>query len=1125
MRKTLTAAAALAPLWFLASAGASFATTTVSTARTTPIATSTANNGARDDIDIALGASITLTSPNTAAVVIDSNNKVTNEGTISFKDVDGAIGVLLSGGRTGSFTNSGAISITESTPPTDTNSDGVVEAPFAKGGGPGKSRYGVLVQGSTPFVGDLINATTGTVVVTGNNSYGISAEAALTGNLTNAGSITLTGDNGAALRETGGVSGNVLVTGSTTATGANSSAIVLSGDVTGRFSLYASASATGYGATTRSPVNATQALIQATGSETQQGGPAVVIAANVGGGVFIGVQPTNTATGSTADVDGDGIPDSSEGQGLISSFGRAPGLLIGAAGRDVHLGAVQLTTSPANPYGLIVGGSISGLGVLDGVSATALQIGDGSGTGTVHIDGGARITGSITAIAYGSTATAILVNTGSVVPSIIIGGTVNALSSNPLPNATTGQPTTYTGSSTALSIGAGASVPTLSVTGLLAATASGDQNSATAVNDVSGSLSNVDLTGRIAAVINPNVTTVSGVTTTDTFTGKTTALNLASNTAGVTLDIHQAPDIISTATTTNGVTTTTVTTGSVHQNTTGAAITTSTTVNGVTTTTTTPIAPSLVGDVFLGSGPNRVNLLAGTVAGGLNLGSGTAAFTIDNGATYSGSLAYGGTALALNVANGSLTTTNPVTLTATSLNVGASGTLVFAIDPVNHLATNFIVNGTANIAAGAKLGVDIISTLTGPQTYTLIKATTLTVGGADATLAATVPFLFAASVTSNTAAGTLNLTIRQKTASEIGLSPSEGGALPAIYAAVPSDPAVQSALFGQTTQAGFLGLYRQFLPEYAGGLFRAASQASRTISRLTGEPNEISNPSGTRGAWAQQFFIGAQQSRGDTAGFRAGGFGFVGGVETGGFGLGAVGATASFVAINLGDPHAPGDNRTGLSQLEGGVYWQGELSGLLLDARVAAGYDSFTGRRQLLQTGPTGQLTLSRTTKESWSGYSLTGHFGAGYEIPLGVTFFVRPQVRVDYFRLSEGSYSERNGGPAFNLNVDNRTGDEASGTASMVFGAKYGTGFVWRPQLELGVRDVFTGNAGSTTAHYTGGQSFTLTPGDFTGASGLIRAKLKASGEYYEVGLEAGGEAQSKYVEGDLKLSVRVLF
>lgn len=1139
MRKTLTAAAALAPLCFFANGGVASATTTVSNARTTPIATATANTGAPDNVDVAAGGSITLNSPSPAtspAVTLNSNNTVSNEGTISFKDVDNAVGILAVGGNTGAVTNSGTISITESTAASDTNNDGVVEEPFAKGTG----RSGILVQGASPFTGNIVNAALGSITVTGNNSFGINAQSAIAGNLTNQGTITITGDNTVGLSETGGVTapssgaGNVLVSGSITAVGKNAEGVVLSGDVAGRFSVYSTISATGYGSTVRNTTNSVQATIQGTTSEVSQGGPAIAITGNVGGGVYIGAQPANTASNSTADVDGDGVADVSETEGIVISYGAAPGLLVGAAGKDVHLGALQFATTPANPYGLIIAGSVEGAGIEDGVNATALQIGVDptlpAGAGTVHIDGGISVSGSVTGIAYGANATGILINSGTTAPALSVAGTVSALIVNPLPNATTGIVAPYICgtarcNSTALMIGAGASVSSLSVTGTLSATADGDTVNAVAVRDLSGSLSNIDLTGRIAAVIVPNSTTTGNVTTTDVASGTLTALDLAANTTGVTINLHQAPQTITTSSTTNGVTTTTVTYGSVVQNTTGAAISTSTTTNGVTTTITTPVAPSIVGDITLGNGPNTVNLLAGTIVGGLNLGTGASSMTLDNGASYTGAFAYGGTGLSLNIANGSFTTTNPATLTGTSLNVGASSTLIFAVDPAHNQATNFIINGSATIASGAKLGVDILSTLTGTQTYQLVKATTLSVGGADTTLAPDVPYLFAASVTSNQAAGTIDLTIRPKTAKEIGLGASEGAALPAVYAALASDAPVQAAVFSQYTQGGFLGLYRQFLPEYTGGLERAASEAARTVSRLTGEPNDIGNPTGTRGAWAQQFFVGVDKERDDTAGFRAGGFGYVAGVETGGLGFGAVGGTISFTAINLGDQSLPGDNRTGLSQLEGGVYWQGEAGGLLLDARAAAGYDWFTGRRQLVQFTSSGTVALNRQTKESWTGYSLTGHFGASYDIPLSATYYIRPHAQIDYFRLDEGSYGERFGGPAFNLNLASRTSDEASGAASVIFGAKYGTSFVWRPQVEIGVRDIFAGGIGPTTANFTGGQSFTINPEDISGAAATLRAKIKASGEYYEVGFEAGGEAKGNYYEGDVKLSVRVLF
>ena len=141
----------------------------------------------------------------------------------------------------------------------------------------------------------------------------------------------------------------------------------------------------------------------------------------------------------------------------------------------------------------------------------------------------------------------------------------------------------------------------------------------------------------------------------------------------------------------------------------------------------------------------------------------------------------------------------------------------------------------------------------------------------------------------------------------------------------------------------------------------------------------------------------------------------------------------------------------------------------------------------------------------------------------------MQPQAHLDTFFLYENAYneSEAQGGPALAMAIGSLSGNETSGTASILFGRKLGTGIVYRPEIELGIRDTFTGTAGDLTARYqSGGPSFTLTPADVTGAAGIARFKLKASSEYYELGFEAGAEVlSSRYEEGDMKLSVRVLF
>src|SRR3546814_1949903 len=100
MRKTLLASTCLATLL----STAAHAETTIATATTAPVRTSTIKSGAPDDIKITSAGSIkpTVAWP---AVTIDSNHKVVNEGTIEFTNVDGATGIVAGAGTSVGITN------------------------------------------------------------------------------------------------------------------------------------------------------------------------------------------------------------------------------------------------------------------------------------------------------------------------------------------------------------------------------------------------------------------------------------------------------------------------------------------------------------------------------------------------------------------------------------------------------------------------------------------------------------------------------------------------------------------------------------------------------------------------------------------------------------------------------------------------------------------------------------------------------------------------------------------------------------------------------------------------------------------------------------------------------------
>ncbi|MGI9170123.1 MAG: autotransporter domain-containing protein, partial [Caulobacteraceae bacterium] len=477
-RRFLAAAVALAPLLAMG-AGSARAATQITTATTTPVATATANGGAPDDIDITTTGSVSPTAPG-AAVTLNSNNVITNEGQINFKDVNDATGILIDGGFTGQVTNTGAITLNESYVPTDTNGDGVVDGVFAQGSG----RVGIKVTGAAPFTGGI--TSTGQINIQGNDSQGISIQAPITGDLllltvtppaTTGGAptvanglISVTGDNTVGLQVTfaGAVGGNVRITG-VTARGVNAQGVAIDGAVGGTVNISGAVSASGYRSTVRPTIPALSLLY--TVDELQQGGSAVSIGADIGKGLIVSAPPLPPSA-TNPDQDGDGVPDTLQGSGQVTSFGKAPAIQIGAVGHAVTLGEVG---TGANAYGLVIQGSVTADGVYDPlitpnlpavVPATAIQIGVAGG-GAVTLAGGLHNTGSIGANAYQADATAIHVGAGAVVPALVNDGSITAASTQ-VNGATTATdtvpviPPPLPVNVTALLIDSGASVTSIS---------------------------------------------------------------------------------------------------------------------------------------------------------------------------------------------------------------------------------------------------------------------------------------------------------------------------------------------------------------------------------------------------------------------------------------------------------------------------------------------------------------------------------------------------------------------------------------------------------------------------------------------------------------------------------------
>jgi uncharacterized protein with beta-barrel porin domain len=462
----------------------------ISTAITTPVTTS----GAADNVRISSTGSVKPTSG--AAVTINSNNSVKNEGTIAIKGSNGSTGILANANLTGDINNTGTITIDEDYTPTDTDNDGDIDGPFAQG----NNRFGIHVLGGGTYTGNILNS--GTITVEGNQSAGIAIDSPLTGSFSNSGKVQIAGDDSVAIR-TGAVSGNVTIgSGSTTsALGHNSVGVLLGGDIGGALVIQGTVAATGYRSTT-APADTSKL----DADDLLQGGSAVVVAGNVAGGILLDTRPADNSSSDT-DEDDDGIPDANETTATINSFGAAPAMTIGSSTQDISVGAVA---SSADGHGLVIKGNVAGKGVYSGVSGTGLNIG---GVGhTVSIAGGMTVTGSVTATASIANATGVHIGAGATVPAIIVSGGISAQGGGTA--STSGQ---------AIAIDAGATVNSITNSGSIQATRVGSAGTATAIVDHSGSLALVQNSGSI------------GVTDFGTLGDSAVAIDVSARTLGATV--------------------------------------------------------------------------------------------------------------------------------------------------------------------------------------------------------------------------------------------------------------------------------------------------------------------------------------------------------------------------------------------------------------------------------------------------------------------------------------------------------------------------------------------------------------------------------------------------------------
>jgi hypothetical protein len=842
-----------------------------------------------------------------------------------------------------------------------------------------------------------------------------------------------------------------------------------SGDINGALVLQGKIAATGYRYTTpptdRSKLDADDLL---------QGGPAVSIEGDVSGGVILAVPPKDQNT-TDKDEDDDGIEDSLEGSAVIASYGAAPALRIGHASNAIAIGPVAAS---GTNFGLIIDGGVLGDGIYTGVDGNAVQIG-GMG-GTVSIANGIGISGTVQARSLDRAATAVRLGSGATTPELRNSGKILA-----------GSGATATSSATAISIDAGASLPVLRNSGEINASVGGADGTAVAIVDHSGTLGLIENSGAIVA---------QGASATS---NRNVAIDLAANSSGAT----------------------------VRQTVVAAGFT----------------APSIIGDIRFGGGSDLLDVADGKQVGNVSFGLGNNRYNLSGDAVAQGNLSFGGGAdtvalsgtssltgnidfgggadmltiagtsafsgqlsnsagLSVAVAGGSF---NVVTAaTNSSLNVTAGGTIGVLLDKTPGASSSLTVSGTASFDTGSKLRLSVANVVQAEGAFTVLSAGSL-VGGANLTSATDrLPFLYKGTVGVN--GNQIDVTVARKSASELVLNASESAAYSAIYAALGKDAAIGSSFLGIREGDVFRSTLQQMLPEHAGGSFEAVTAGDRAIARMLADPSSPYKEQGKVRYWIDQVAWGSSKSIGSTAGFKVGGWGVNGGAEVR-TPIGGIGASVSYLWGDDKDRATP--NGVDAQQYGIAAHWRLQKGGFQAVARAGWTHIGYDGTRSFASDA-SGTL-VQRTMESEWNGRLLSASGHVSQQLWAG-SFYARPGLTIEYYKLREGAHTETGGGEALDLTIASRTSDELALngllTLGMEFGPERADDGYFAVELEGGRRQILSGALGKTVARFGDGTPFTLVPEERQdGWLGRLRALVGSPS--FRLSGEVGAEEREERV------------
>lgn len=983
--------------------------TAIATKVTDPQKTSAAG-----DITIDTGGSVVVTIAN-PAIEIDSNNFVNLKvpgALVSNKDTANAIGIQLDATKTGTGFGGGT-GPGDGTPGNAIALDnfGIIDL-----AGTGTDKIGILVKAidgaGSIFNGDIKLESGSTARVQGDSSIGleIAQGATLNGNVTILGTLvaqstsasSTTASNVVAMNILGDIFGDIDIQegGLVEATGQGAEGLLISGHVMGSFTNGGSLLAIG-------------TLIPATTGGNPEAGSALVIAGSIDGGIL-------NAGPSAGDPGANQATLSMQGTGRAAVW-IGPGVLGSTTNGTMTIGAFADNANPN--FSFLNRGSITAQSIDPNRSEEAIEF-TGTVGANVDLTGGFFNSGSIAASAFSDgkqqlpfSATALFingyvnVNKGTVSSFALVNsnesnlGTISASVSG-----STG------GTATAILIGPNATLDSIDNLGAIAATATTTDTvigtlNAFAIVDQSGTLATINNSGTISAT----------ATLLDNNGQIAVAADLSRNTGGVQF-------------TDSGIVA-----GDIRFGIGNDVLVVNGTPGGV--------AATVTGDIAFGGTPDPDD---SSNFDTLTIGTNNSAGSVSGAVTETG-----GGRVRVTIGNlGSLTLRNTgKSLFATDLSVANSGVLNLSLsngfnqqaDPTNPA---LVTAHNVTLSQGSVLNVSFgsfISTPGGnPAQFTLFNAdTAIAMGDPTAiknSIEKTIPFLFLGTVCNYNTTGSfandpdcgpgpstpalvLNLapkTIGPDPDTQIDLKGNAAKLFDQVNAALVEDDQLGAAIVTdvvdqQTAQKA----YSSFVPDVSGSSRAVAisitDQATGPVGARQRALRMYAGQPGGATLWGQEFVERLNSNRDNMDAFRATGFGFALGVDSGDPRNGRYGGALTFFS---GDQNNKGPNFTKTTNewymLSGYTDWRGK--GLFLDSQISAGYGRLNGKRFLRLDDPNNvdangkPLVFKRTARSKRNALLIAGGLSTGAILTYGSTV-ITPQLSVDGLTMREEGYTEEGGG------------------------------------------------------------------------------------------------------------------